>query len=59
MKEQAGIQARVQVAGAFEFRDKDGQIVKVIEFKGSAPLAQEQENEDGMDDYERSQESGS
>lgn len=59
MTQETGIKATVQVSGFIECRDKDGQIVKVIEFKGNVPLTQNQGNEDGMDDCERSQESRS
>lgn len=56
MTQEAGISARVQVCGTLEFKDAQGNVVKTIEFKGAAPLTQEQENEDGMDDCERGQE---
>ena len=58
MSQEAGIKARVQVSGLIECRDKDGQIVKTIEFKGSAPLSENKEQQDGMDNHERNQESG-
>lgn len=49
MEQKAELKATVEMRGAFECRDKDGNVVKVIEFKGSVPLVQLKEPENGTD----------
>lgn len=52
MNDQTGIEVRVLLKGAFECKDADGNVVKVIEFTGSLPLEQVQElkeTQDGAD----------
>jgi hypothetical protein len=56
MTQQTGIEARIKVTGAFEFKDQDGKVVKVIDFTGSVPIDMTGA-QDGLDDCERSEES--
>ncbi len=57
MTQQAGIEAKIKVTGAFEYRDKDGHVIKTVEFTGSVPIDMT-ENQDGLDDRKRSEEGG-
>ena len=44
-----GAKARLSVAGAIEYRDKDGNIIKVVPFNGSLPVIKpEEEDTDGI-----------
>lgn len=52
------LSAKLVISGAFECKDKDGNVLKVIHLGGSIPLTDEQakdilESEHGMDDSER------
>lgn len=38
------IEAKVVISGQFECRDKDGALLKVIDFQASLPLNQKEEN---------------
>ena len=52
---QAPITGQIGISGSFESRDADGNILKVIDFKGTLPLSSlqpETENDDGADDSE-------
>ncbi len=40
MSDQAQIGGRLGMSGAFECRDKDGNVIKTITFTGSIPLSQ-------------------
>ena len=50
--------AKLEIRGAFECRDADGNVIKTIELQGSIPLTDEQAQElskgaeDGADDSE-------
>lgn len=52
----APIGGRLGISGTLEWRDKDGNIIKTTELKGSLPLdtlqPAEKEAEDGPDDRE-------
>lgn len=54
--QQASLSGHVRISGAFECRDKDGNVIKTIPFTGSVPLkdlppeaAQQLESHDGLD----------
>jgi hypothetical protein len=62
MSHQASIGAKLGIAGTFEFRDKDGNVLKTIHLSGAIPLSDlglsvedaqqiiEQENANGAHD---------
>lgn len=41
------LEARICIEGAFECKDEDGNVLKVITFTGSVPLEQIKEPDDG------------
>ena len=43
---QSGMKAKMGVSGFLQFRDKDGNIVKEVEIKGTVPTGEK----DGTDD---------
>lgn len=55
---QAQMTAKLAIAGDFEFRDKDGNLLKTIRLSGSIPLAGEEQIEQAKELIQQGAEHG-